>query len=86
MAGVTVEKRREGIKLRPTASRGLIPYVDIPLRIGTTPYLEVEQIIVGPTLHPKEGVLAAVMLLETLGYDRARAKAIVVSSKIPFRG
>jgi hypothetical protein len=85
VAGVSKGKRREAVKVRASA-RGLVPYVEIPLDAGKPPPVEVERIVVGPTLHPKEGVLAVVLLLESLGYDRAKAESIVVASEIPFRG
>lgn len=85
VAGITKGRRPEAIKVRPTA-RGLIPYVEIPLDSRSPPIFEVEQIVVGPTHRPTEGVLAVTLLLESLGYDRAKAESIVVPSKIPFRG
>jgi len=79
------KRRQEAIKVRASVARGLIPYLEIPLNGDAPPPLQVERIVVGPTHHPNQGKMAAVLLLESLGYDRAHADNIVVESKIPFR-
>jgi hypothetical protein len=78
------KKRKDQIKTKATATRGIVPYVE--LLLAPAPPLEVEEIVVGPTHDPESGVLAVVLLLESLGYDPEHAAKIVKKSTVPFRG
>jgi len=79
-------KRREQLKTKPSATRGTVPYVELTLSPTKPPPLEVEEIIVGPTHDPESGVLAVVLLLESLGYKPEDAERVVKRSAVPFRG
>lgn len=85
IAGPREASRKDLLKARPT-SRGIIPYVAIPLDPGKPGPAQVDRIIVGPTHHPEEGVVATCLLLESFGYTREHAERIVEASKVPFRG
>lgn len=80
------KRRRDQLKTKPTATRGTVPYLELSLSPTRPPPLEVEEIIVGPTHDPDSGVLAVVLLLESLGYDPAEAERVVKRSDVPFRG
>lgn len=62
--------------------RGLIPYLDVPLRTTETP-TPLSKVYVGPTQAPQDGRRATCLFLETLGYTDV--EILVRNSGIPYR-
>lgn len=74
-----IDYRSEQVNFRAGKS-SLIPYIDIKLNVDT-PYVPIEEIIVGPTHHISLSVSAVEQLLHRLDIPKRN----VIPSRIPYR-
>lgn len=73
------------LKTRPSVT-GIVPFLDLPLEYGKDGPVEIERLVVGPSLDSARSVRAAQLMLRGLGYTEEQTKRVVVPSEIPFRG
>lgn len=79
---IVLSDKASDLEYRP-ASRGLVPFMNIPLADPKTK-LDLEAVYVGPSNNSRAAVDAVAGFLESKGY--ADARALVRPSEIPFRG